>query len=58
MKEFIIKTIIITFCIAILLSYCIPKYHFFEKDKRCNLITGCSEYFHKDHYGNNTGWRE
>lgn len=40
MKNFILKTLVVTISIAILIGFFCPKYYFPKEGYRCNVFTG------------------
>lgn len=58
MKNFILKSFVITFCLCITIfftSFMFPRYHFFNDKHRANLVTGKVQYYTNWTVGT-TGW--
>lgn len=56
MRDFILKSAVITACIFLLLYCFVPRYHFFDRSHRANVITGQSEQYIDT--GTKSRWKE
>lgn len=55
-KQFIVKTFVITSCLIVLSYFWMPQYQLIDKDTRFNCITGKKETW--GYYGNSPAhWR-